>query len=71
MASGGGGGFFCTCQLCLVPLIKYSEIKLVLRLRGSCGSWQVELACMQWAQSEAHHRSMNRQGWEENRQLNQ
>lgn len=66
-----GGGIFPTCQLCVVPLIKHSEIKLVLGLRGSCGSWRVGLACMQWAQSEARHRPMNRQSWEENRQLNQ
>lgn len=37
--SGGGKGGFPTCQLCVVPLIKHSEIKLLLRQRGAavCG----------------------------------
>lgn len=65
------GGIFPTCQLCVVPLFKHSEIRLVLRLRGSCGSWRVRLACMQWEQSEARHRAMNRQGSGGKRQLNQ
>lgn len=55
------GGIFPTCQLRVVPLIKHSEIKLVLRLKGSCGSRWVGSACMQREQSEARHRPMSRQ----------
>lgn len=43
-----GGIFFpLTCQLCVVSLIKHSEIRLMAVPRAKLGSWRFGLACMQ------------------------